>query len=94
MCGKVLKTHGTPKMCKPFVTKVQPLGIFMPKETPDGLQNLHFNTLTLSPISVNWVERWSKVWVISFKGPTMCVLFTRGGKIQLGACVIVFRRAR
>jgi hypothetical protein len=31
----------------------------------EGFQNLHFNTLTLSPIRNNWVERWSKVRIIS-----------------------------
>jgi hypothetical protein len=29
-------------------------------------ESLHFDTLTLSPIQANWVERWSKVRIISF----------------------------
>jgi hypothetical protein len=54
-------------------------------EILDGLQSLHFNTFTLSPIRVNWVERWSKVYIISLIGPTMWVSFVRDGKTQLGA---------
>jgi hypothetical protein len=46
----------------------------------DGLQSLHFNTLTLSPTKVNSIKRWSKARIISFIGPTMCVLFIRDGK--------------
>jgi hypothetical protein len=49
----------------------------MPKEIPDGFQSLHFDTLTLSSIMVNWVERCSKARIIF---PTMCVLFTKDGK--------------
>jgi hypothetical protein len=41
---------------------------------------LHFDTLTLSPTRVNWIERWSKAQVISFISPTMWVLFVRDGK--------------
>jgi hypothetical protein len=47
----------------------------------NGLQSLHFNTLTLSPTRVNWVERWSKTRVISLIGPTMQVLSVKDGKI-------------
>ncbi len=65
----------------------------MPKKVPNGLQNLHFDTLTLSPTRANWVERWSKVWVISLKGPMMWVLFIRDGKAQLGANTMVSKRA-
>jgi hypothetical protein len=64
----------------------------MLREIPNGLQNLHFDTLTLSPTKVNWVKRWSKEQVISFKGPIMWISSTRDGKTQLGACVMVFRR--
>jgi hypothetical protein len=49
-------------------------------EIHDGLQSLHFDNLTLSPTRANWVERWSKVWVISFIGCTMWVSFVRDGK--------------
>jgi hypothetical protein len=63
----------------------------MLQEIFDGFQSLHFNTLILSPTRVNWVERWSKVRIISFKRPTMWVSFTKDGKTQLGACVMVFR---
>jgi hypothetical protein len=52
----------------------------MPKEIPDGLQNLHFDILTLNPTRVNWVKRWSKIRVISFKGPMMWVSSTRNVK--------------
>jgi hypothetical protein len=47
----------------------------------DGFQSLHFDTLTLSPTNVNWVERWSKAWVISFKGPMMWVSFVGDGNM-------------
>jgi hypothetical protein len=50
------------------------------EDIPNGFQSLHFNTLTLSPTKVNWVERWSKAGTISFIGPTMCVLFTKDVK--------------
>jgi hypothetical protein len=50
--------------------------------------------LTLSPTKVNWVERWSKAWVISFKGPTMWVSFVRDGKTQLRAYIMVFKKAQ
>jgi hypothetical protein len=46
----------------------------------DGFHSLHFDTLTLSPIKANWVERWAKAETISFKGPMMCKLFTKDGK--------------
>jgi hypothetical protein len=61
----------------------------MPKENHDGLQSLHFETLTLSPTKVNWVEMWSKAHVISLIGPMMWVSSIRDGKTQLGACVMV-----
>jgi hypothetical protein len=32
----------------------------MLEEIFNGLQSLHFDTLTLSPTKPNWVERWSK----------------------------------
>jgi hypothetical protein len=80
MHDKVLKSTSIPKMRKPFVTKVQPWGIFMLEKIPNGLQSLHFNTLTLSPTKVNSIKRWSKARIISFIGPTMCVLFIRDGK--------------
>jgi hypothetical protein len=50
------------------------------EEFLDGLQNLHFDTLALSPTKVNQVERWSKVGIISIIGPTMWVLFARDEK--------------
>jgi hypothetical protein len=53
----------------------------MPGEIPYRLQNLHFDTLTLSPTKVKWVERWLKVRVISFKGLTMWVSSARDGKM-------------
>jgi hypothetical protein len=45
--------------------------------------------LTLSPTRANWVERWSKAKTTSLTGPMMWVLFTRDGKTQLGALVMV-----
>jgi hypothetical protein len=66
----------------------------MPKETFDGFQSLHFNTLTLSPTRANWVERWSKAQVISFIGPMMWISFARDGKTQLGTYMMVFKKAR
>jgi hypothetical protein len=66
----------------------------MLKEIPNGLESLHFDTLTLSPIKVNWVKRWSKVQVIPFIGPMKWVLSTKDGKTQLGVHVMVFKRAR
>jgi hypothetical protein len=61
------------------------------EEILDGLQSLHFDTLTLSPIKANWVERWSKVAIISLIRPTMWVLSAKDEKTQLGACTMVFR---
>jgi hypothetical protein len=52
----------------------------MHEEILNGLQNLHFDTLTLSPTRVHWVKRWSKAGIISFIGPTMWVSFARDGK--------------
>jgi hypothetical protein len=57
----------------------------------DGFQSLHFNTLTLSPTRVNWVERQLMVGIISFKRPTMWLSFTRDGKTQLGGRAMVCR---
>jgi hypothetical protein len=65
----------------------------MLKEIPNGLESLHFDTLTLSPTKVNWVKRWSKVQIISFIGPMKWVLSTRDGKTQPRVHVMVFRRA-
>jgi len=59
----------------------------------NGFQSLHFDILTLSPTRANWVERWSKVWVISLKGSMMWVSFAGDGMTQLGAHTIVFGRA-
>jgi hypothetical protein len=56
-------------------------------EILDGFQSLHFDTLTLSPIRVNWVERWSNVQIISLIGPMMWISSVRDGKTQLGAHV-------
>jgi hypothetical protein len=61
----------------------------MPREIPNVLQSLHFDTLTLSPTKVNWVERWSKAQGISLIGPMMWVSSIRDGKMQLGARVMV-----
>jgi len=66
----------------------------MPREIFDGHQNLHFNTLTLSPTMANWVERWSKARVISLIGPIMWVSFARDGKMQLEACTMVFKKVQ
>jgi hypothetical protein len=52
----------------------------MPKEIDEGLQSLHFDTLTLILIQTNWVERWSKGRIISFIGHMMWVLSVRDGK--------------
>jgi hypothetical protein len=60
----------------------------------DGLQSLYFDTLTLSPTMANWVERWSKVWVISLIDPTMWISSARDGKMQLGVRVMVFKRTQ
>jgi hypothetical protein len=53
----------------------------MSKEIHDGLQSLHFDTLTLSPTKVNWVEKWLKVQVISLIGPMMWVSSIIDGKM-------------
>jgi len=60
----------------------------------DGLQNLHFDTLTLSPIKANLVKRWSKVETISFIGLTMCVLSVRDVNIWLGVHAMVSKKAQ
>jgi hypothetical protein len=56
-----------------------------------GLQNLHFDTLTLNSIRANWVKRWSKVKIILFIGPMMWISSIRDGNTWMGACTIVFR---
>ncbi len=66
----------------------------MLEEIHDGFQNLHFDTLILNPTKANWVERWSKVGIISFIRPTMCLSFVRDGKTQLGACAMVFKNVQ
>jgi len=63
-------------------------------EIPNGFQSLHFDILTLSPTKANWVKRWSKMRIISFIGPMMWVSSTRDGKTQLGANVVVYRKAQ
>jgi hypothetical protein len=83
-----------PKMHKPYVTKVQSQRISMLGKILDGLQTLHFDTFTQSPIRVNWVERWSKAWVISIIGPMMWVLSVRDRKTSLGAHEIVYRKVQ
>ncbi len=55
----------------------------MLEKIPDGFQNLHFNTLTLSLTRVNWVERWSKVEIISLIKPAIWVSSVKDGKTQL-----------
>jgi len=50
------------------------------KEILEGFQNLHFDTLTLSPIRANWVERWLKARVISLIRPKMWVSYAKDGK--------------
>ncbi len=54
------------------------------EEILNGFQCLHFDILTLSPTKVNWVERWSKVGIISLIRLTMWVLSTKDLKTQLG----------
>jgi hypothetical protein len=63
-------------------------------EIPDGLQSLHFHTLTLSPTRVNWVEKWSNTQIISFMGPMMWISSAKDGKTQLGARMMVFKKAQ
>jgi hypothetical protein len=63
----------------------------MHEEIFDGLQSLHFDTLTLSPTRAKWVERWSKARIILFIGPMMWVLSARDGNTHLWACTMVFR---
>jgi hypothetical protein len=63
----------------------------MPEKIFHGLQSLHFDTLTLNPTKVNWVERWSKEKIISIKRPTMWVSFVKDGKTQWGPHTMVFR---
>ncbi len=62
------------------------------KKISDGLQSLQFDTLTLSPTRVNWVERWSKAHIISLIGPMMWVSSTRDGRTQLGAHAMVYMK--
>jgi hypothetical protein len=66
----------------------------MPRKIPNGLQSLHFDTLTLSLTRVNWVERWLKAWVISLIGPIVWVSSIRDGKTHLGAYAMVSTRVR
>jgi hypothetical protein len=63
----------------------------MLKEFLDGFQSLDFNTLTLSPIRVNWVKRWSKARTTSFIRHTMWVSSAKDGNTQLGVRTMVFR---
>ncbi len=56
----------------------------MLEKIPNGLQRLHFDTLTLGPTRVKWVKRWSKVDITLLVGPTMWVSSVRDGKTQLG----------
>jgi hypothetical protein len=63
----------------------------VPKNNLDGLQNLHFDTLTLNPIRANWVEKWSKARIISFIRPMMWVSSAKDGKTQLGVHIMVFK---
>jgi hypothetical protein len=60
----------------------------MLEKIPDGLQSLHFNTLTLSSTMVNWVKRWSKVEIISFIKFTIWVSSVKDGKTQLGHAMV------
>ncbi len=60
----------------------------------DGFQSLHFNIFTLNPTRAKWVERWSKVMIISFKRPTMWVSSVRDGKTHLGARVMVSKNVQ
>jgi len=71
-------TH--PKCVNHLWPKCNHKKFFMPKKIPNGFQSLHFDTLTLNPTRANWVKKWSKAWVISFKGPTMWVSSTRNIK--------------
>ncbi len=45
-----------------------------------GLQNLHFDKLTLSSARANWIKRWSKVGIILFIGPMMWISSIKDGK--------------
>ncbi len=66
----------------------------MTHEILDGLQSLHFDTLTLSPIKANWVKRWSKVGTVSFIGPMMCVSSIKDGNTQLRVGVMVSKNGQ
>jgi hypothetical protein len=66
----------------------------MLKKILNGLQSLHFYTLTVSPTRANYVEKRSKVGIISLIGLTMCVLFIGDGKTQLGVNTMVSRNAQ
>jgi hypothetical protein len=61
----------------------------MLEKIPEGFQNLHFDTLTLSPIQTNWVKRWSKARTISFIRPMMWVSSIRDENTQLKAHAMV-----
>jgi hypothetical protein len=64
----------------------------MPGKIPEEFQNLHFDTLTLSPTWVNWVEKWLKAQESSLIGPTMWTSSIRDGKTHLGAYALVFKK--
>jgi hypothetical protein len=72
-----------PKCVNHLWLKMQPWKISMLENIFEGLQSWHFYTLTLSPIEVNWVERWSKARIILLIGPIMWVLSTIDGQAQL-----------
>jgi hypothetical protein len=61
-------------------------------EIPDGLQNLHFDTLTLSLTRVNWVEWWSNAQIISLIDLVLRISSIRDGEMQLGARMMVSSR--
>jgi hypothetical protein len=63
-------------------------------EIIDGLQTLHFDTLTLRSTRANWVKRWSNAQIISLISSTMWVSSTKDEKMQLRTCAMIFRKAR
>jgi hypothetical protein len=65
----------------------------MLEKIPYEFHNLHFDTLTLSPFRVNWVERWMKAKTILFIRPMMCISFTKDGKTHPKDHTMVFRSA-
>ncbi len=77
MHGKVLKTIGThPNVKDTYDQNATMKNLY----AFEGLQNLHFDTLTLSLTWANWAEGWSKVQESSFIGPTMWISSARDGK--------------